>query len=148
MDNYPIERFPGVWRYVHEIIQSGDLTICDVAYDEVADRSPECHNWLRTEDIERFEVDQATIHVSLDLKSKLGIVDDNYHPKGVGENDLLIIASAKVNQRRLVTNEARQDTNLPSNPARYKIPAVCGLAGIDVPTLNFLDLLQESDQPF
>ena len=84
----------------------------------------------------------------MDLKSKLGIVDDNYHPKGVGENDLLIIASAKVNQRRLVTNEARQDTNLPSNPARYKIPAVCGLAGIDVPTLNFLDLLQESDQPF
>ncbi len=70
------------------------------------------------------------------------IEEDNYHGKGVGENDLLIIASAKRNNSILVTNEERQgDATKIKIKAKFKIPAVCNLGEVNIKNINLAELL-------
>ncbi len=84
---------------------------------------------------------------ALAMKASLGIMNDRYHANGVDENDLLIIAAAKEAGCELVTNEAPQPL-LPTLMARYKIPAVCSIASVNVPYLNFLELITRSGRSF
>jgi hypothetical protein len=81
------------------------------------------------------------------MKSALGIANDKYHPNGVDENDLLIIAAAKEDGCELISNEARQPA-LPVVMARYKIPAVCAMPTVKVPCVDFLDVLTRSGKSF
>ena len=81
------------------------------------------------------------------IKRLLGIEEDNYHSKGVGENDLFIIVAAKIEGAQLVSDEGRQ-FKLPDNMAKYKIPAVCDLAEVDVPCIQFIDLIKNSGAIF
>ncbi len=81
------------------------------------------------------------------IKQLLGIEEDKYHKRGVDEEDVLIIATASVEHVELVTNEEVQN-NLPNNPARMKIPAVCGLDEVGVSCINFITLVKESREVF
>ena len=74
------------------------------------------------------------------IKGLLGIVADNYHPKGVGENDILIIATALVYRVELVTEEQRQP-NAPQVLAKRKIPLVWGMPSVAVPCYSFIDYI-------
>jgi Domain of unknown function (DUF4411) len=87
------------------------------------------------------------IQAAMDIKQHVGIQNDQYHPKGVDENDILIIAAAQYHGATLVTNEARQSSSL-KEPTRRKIPAVCDLPGVAVAHKNFLDYLRASEQVF
>ena len=76
------------------------------------------------------------------IKLLLGIVSDNYRA-GVGENDLLIIATARAQRAELVSEERRQN-DLPKERHNYKIPAVCAMAEVSVPCMNFIDFIKRS----
>ena len=81
------------------------------------------------------------------IKGLLGIVADDYHSKGVGENDIFIIATALVHRAELVSDEERQNF-LPTVAAKKKIPAVCGMKDVAVSCINFIEYIKRSGEVF
>jgi hypothetical protein len=145
-DNYPILQFPPLWEWMATQIEERSLVMPSVAFEEVANKSPDCAKWLGNNDIARLEVTNAIVQNAMRIKELLGIDGDNYHPKGVGEYDILIIATARDHGAELVSNEGRQKS--PDLPAKMKIPAVCALKEVDVPCINFLEFIKRSNKVF
>ena len=81
------------------------------------------------------------------IKAMVGVAGDNYHPKGVGENDLIIIATAKDLGVELISDEGRQKAP-PKEPRKMKIPAVCDLPGVSVSCINFIEYIKQSRETF
>lgn len=146
-DNYPITQFPALWDWVAEQITEQQLSISRIAYDEVVIVSPECADWLRQNNILRKDVTNEVITTAMEIKDQLGIQNDNFHPNGVSENDLFIIATAKVSGVQLISDENKQ-TTLPPTLPRYKIPAVCALQSVAVPCINFVEYIKQSNRRF
>lgn len=146
-DNYPIEKFPKLWDWMEQQIGAAEFTIPDVAYDEIEARAPDCHAWLESVGIGVIDTTDESLQFAQATKELLGIVGDKYHANGVGENDLMIIACAKLNDCHLVSNEGLQNS-LPNNMARYKIPAVCKHANVAVPCFDFLQLIKSTQTVF
>ncbi len=145
-DNYPLTQFPGLWDWLAGEIQAQRLSIPTVALEEVGHKSPDCATWLKNQNIRRLPMGNAVLQAAKQIKDEVGIQNDKFHPKGVDENDILIIA-AQYHGATLVTNEARQSSSL-KEPTRRKIPAVCDLPGVAVANKNFLDYIQQSQQVF
>lgn len=141
-DHYPIKQFPPLWVWMEKQIADKQIVMAEVAFDEVTNKSKECKVWLKGTDIIRLPMSNAIRVTASRIKSVLGIQDDNYHPDGVGENDLFIVATAQCHQLHLVSNEAKQP-RLPRDMRRYKIPAVCGLAAVRVPCISFIAYLKD-----
>jgi hypothetical protein len=146
-DNYPIGQFPGLWEWLSKEIAGRRLVIASVALEEVAHKTPECSEWLETCGVKRLEITNSVLQDAQRIKALLGIVGDDYHPKGVGENDILIIAIAREQSAELVSDEERQ-TNVPRLPAKKKIPAVCGMAEVGVQCINFIEYIKRSQEVF
>lgn len=146
-DNYPPGQFPAVWRWLAQEIASQRIVICEVAYHEVERKFVDPFKWLKEQDIEVISMNTDMLAVAASIKSDLEIEGDKYHGKGVGENDILIVASACVEGHELITNEERQRT-LPKVLAKYKIPAVCDLDSVAVPCIAFIDLIKGSGEVF
>ena len=146
-DNYPLTQFPGLWDWLAGEIQAQRLSIPTVALEEVGHKSPDCATWLKNQNIRRLPMGNAVLQAAKQIKDEVGIQNDKFHPKGVDENDILIIASAQYHGATLVTNEARQSSSL-KEPTRRKIPAVCDLPGVAVAHKNFLDYILQSQQIF
>ena len=79
-----------------------------LAFEEVVDKTPDCGEWLRDNNLQLLEMNNAILQVALEIKHLLGIVADAYHAKGVGENDIFIMATARVHGAELVSDEARR----------------------------------------
>lgn len=147
-DNYPIRQFPGLWEWMATQVKEKRVAMPRVAFEEVANKTPECADWLKDNDIELVEINNAILQEAMRIKRLIGIIDDNYHSKGVGENDLLIIATASANYKaELISDEERQAT-LPKEPTKKKIPAVCSMKEVAVPCLNFLEFIKRSNAVF
>jgi hypothetical protein len=146
-DNYPIRQFPGLWEWKAIQIESGSLLIPSVAFEEVEDKTPECADWLKENDIKRLSITNTIIQDAKRIKDLIGIVNDNYHAKGVGENDLFIIATARAHAYHLISDEERQPI-LPTEPRRKKIPAVCAMPEVSVQCINFLEYIKSSNAVF
>lgn len=145
-DNYPVQQFPGLWDWIGDRINDGTITMPSIALGEVHAKAPDCGQWLRDAGLQIHEINNAILQESLRIKGLLRIVNDRYGG-GVGENDILIIATAAVLGKELVTDEAWQPT-LPKNPLNYKIPAVCSLPTVGVTWVNFLDIIKRSGVVF
>lgn len=145
-DNYPPEQFPRLWKWVAEEIESKELQIPRVAFDEVKGKLAECADWLRDTGIEKLVENEDILKFAVTIHSLLGIEGDDYG-NGVGENDILIIASAKISNAELITNEKIQN-NLPINLKNCKIPAVCDFQKVCVPHIDFLRYLKLSGEVF
>lgn len=146
-DNYPLTQFPGLWLWIANQVRTHDLAIPAVALEEVAHIAPECANWLRAAEVLRLPMTAAVVMEAMAVKQEIGVVNDQYHPKGVDENDLFIIAAAKVHNAELITNEARQ-FGAQAETRKYKIPAVCDMPSVGVVHMNFLEFIQKSKQVF
>lgn len=134
-DNYPVRQFPPLWEWM-----AGQI-------EEVENKTSDCAEWLKDNDLERLEVSNVIMQDAMRTKGLLGIVGDKYHANGVGENDLLIIATARAHRAELVSDEKKQIT-LPKEPAKRKIPVVCGMNEVAVLCINFLDYIKRSDEIF
>ena len=146
-DNYPIRQFPGLWGWMAEQFADKHLVMPRVAYDEVNNKAPECSAWLKDVNTELFEITNAIIREALKIKALLGISSGNYHSKGVGENDIFIIATASVNTVGLVSDEGRQP-KLPDIAGKRKIPAVCTMDEVGVQCMSFIEFIKQSEVVF
>lgn len=146
-DNYPEPQFPPLWRWLAQQIEGGQLTIAKVALDEVATKAPDCAQWLKTQQAEVLPMTDAILMDALRIKQLVGVQGEKCHPKGVGENDLFIIATTRAHGAELLTDEERQPA-LPKEPTKRKIPAVCDMAGVSVPCLRFVEYIKRSKVVF
>lgn len=146
-DNYPPAQFPGLWGWLASELRTHELAIPVVALEEVGHKLPECAQWIKNAEVLRLPISEAVLMAAMAIKDAIGVVNDQYHPKGVDENDLFIIAVAKVLGVELITNEGRQFDD-PKDPRKRKIPAVCDMADVSVSNLNFLEYIQKSQQVF
>lgn len=146
-DNYPFTQFPSLWDWLAGEIQAQRLSIPAVALEEVGHKSPDCATWLKNQSIRSLPMSNAVVQAAKQIKDDVGIQNDKYHPKGVDEKDILIIASARYHGTTLVTDEKRQ-FGKQNEPTKRKIPAVCDLPSVQVAHLNFLDYLRQSQQVF
>ncbi len=146
-DNYPIKNFPKLWDWLSIQIGNEDLVIPTVAYQEVHKVSPDCGIWLGQQSISQLQPSSDILHNANRIKGLIGVVDDQYGPTGVGENDLIIITTAKAHGGILISDEKRQSST-PGNPANRKIPAVCDMPQVGVKCINFLEYITSSGAVF
>jgi hypothetical protein len=146
-DNYPMDNFPPLWDWFAEQIDNGLFSIPQVAFEEVSKKLPECGAWLKEKGIQIHALSNAVLKEAALMKRLLGITEDDYHPNGVGENDLIIIATAKISGLQLVSEEGQQ-FRLPDNMKKCKIPAVCGLPEVGVACIQFIELIKTSGAIF
>ncbi len=144
-DNYPPKMFPTVWEWLAESIGKGNIIMLEVALEETSHLSPDCTNWLNNSGITKSKVDNEIIQSANSIKESLQIKNDNFNSRGVGANDILIIAHAKVNGLGLISQESKQLTP-PVTKANYKIPLVCEDHSVDC--LNFLTFLKQTGESF
>lgn len=146
-DNYPLAQFPRLWDWIGSQIGAGLVTLSETAHKEVAFKLPDCGKWLQDQGLTVVVNTPAMLQEASQIKTLLNIVGDNYHADGVGENDLLIIASAKTMGATLVSDERKQPS-LPTDRRRFKIPAVCAHLSSKVPCENFLEYIKSSGESF
>lgn len=146
-DNYPITQFPKLWDWLAAEFAAKSLYLPNAAYGEVGHKVPDCCTWLNGCQCDVVHETNQITQAALNIKQLLGIQNDQYHPDGVDENDVLIIATAKANGHALISNENRQP-NLPLNQKKYKIPAVCTLNGVTVTCSNFVEYMKASGRVF
>lgn len=146
-DNYPPEIFPKLWKWIGTQISAYEIAIPEVVYGEVNDKTPQCTSWLRAQGIQKIQMSGAILQDALRIKHAIGVRGEKYHPKGVGENDLLIIATARAEGSILVTDEEKQ-LNLPKEPTKVKIPAVCSRSDVGVSCECFLEYIKQAQQVF
>jgi predicted nucleic acid-binding protein len=146
-DNYPIQQFPKLWNWMATQIQDKEIAMSVVAVSEVQGKTPDCCTWLKDNDLEQWPVGNNEIQEALRIKDLLGIVGDQYHVNGVGENDIIIISTCRLRGVGLVSDEKRQQV-APSIPAKRKIPSVCGMPTVGVACSNFLDFIKQSGEVF
>lgn len=146
-DNYPAHQFPGLWDWMASQIEGQQIVMPAVAFEEVAHKMPDCGDWLKDNNLEQLPMSNTILVDAMRIKELLGIVGDNYHAKGVGENDILIIATARAHGVELVSDEEKQLTR-PQVISKSKIPAVCDMAGVSVTCINFIEYIKRSEAVF
>lgn len=145
-DNYPLDQFPPVWRWIAGEIAAMRLSMPLVAFEEACNVAPDCGQWLTRAQLTVLPMGNAVAAEANRIKGLLGIVGDRFGA-GVGENDLFIVASAKLQGLELVSNESMQPA-LPRNMLNYKIPAVCSMPTVGVRCYSFLSCVKQSGQVF
>jgi len=142
-DNYPPANphFDSLWQWLAKQIKNKQFGISEKALDEISRKIPECGQWLKDNNIEIYPLTAWALSTAQQIKTFLDIEEENYHAKGVGENDLFIIAIAKEKKTILINNEAQQN-KLPQLKSKYKIPAVCDMPEVNVKCISFIELLK------
>ncbi|MBT4836508.1 MAG: DUF4411 family protein [Methylococcales bacterium] len=141
-DNYPPENphFDSLWEWIGRKISNNQFGISKKALEEVEHKVPKCGEWLKDNNITIYPLTASALLTAQRIKNFLGIEEEKY-TKGVGENDLFIIAIAKETQTISITEEGRQN-NLPNLKSNYKIPAVCNMNEVNVECISFVELLK------
>lgn len=145
-DNYPVAQFPGLWTWMADRVAQGVIRMSEVAVEEVGHKAPECVAWLKEAGLQKMPVTEAIVLEAFRIKGLLDIEEDKYG-SGVDENDLYIIATAKLHACELVTDEAFQPS-ASKQKRNWKIPAVCNMESIQTPWIDFLDYIKRSQTVF
>ena len=145
-DTYPYGQFPGLWDWMADRVAQGLIQMSEVAVDEVGHKVPECVAWLKDAGLQKLSVSEAILLEAMRIKDLLEI-DGEQYGSGVDENDLIIIATAKLHGCELVTNEAFQPA-LNKQKRNWKIPAVCNMETVGVEWVDYLDYLKRTGAVF
>jgi hypothetical protein len=146
-DNYPIRQFPSMWDWIATQVKGEEIVMPVVALDQTEGKAPECAKWLKNNDIKQLQMTNAIVQEAMRIKKLLGIENDKFHPKGVDESDILIVASARIHKSCLVSDEGRQQT-LPEVLTKCKIPTVCAMKEVNVSCINFIEFIKRSNVIF
>jgi hypothetical protein len=142
-DNYPMDNphLRQLWEWFKEKVEEGEFVISKRAYDETVRKvSPEFIEWIKEIEIINDTIDD--LREAQRIKNLLDIDEDEYHVKGVGENDIFIISISKRIDAVLVSNEDQYTR--PIIKKKYKIPNVCRLPEVNVECINFTELLRRN----
>jgi len=140
-DNYPMDNphLKLLWDWFEGKMNSGEFVVSKRAYEEIRNKtSDDFFEWFKDINIIYDRVEDLLV-VQM-IKDLLEIEEDNYHSKGVDENDLFIIVISKRINTVLISEEGRQPS-LPRVKSKYKIPSVCNLPQVNVECINFTELL-------
>ncbi len=146
-DEYPILNFPAFWAWIETRIADESFRISEVALDEVAHKYPECADWMKAKGVRRIGLTDDILAKAAEIKGVLEIEEEAYGA-GVDENDLLIIATAKLEAEILLTQENRQPIDPNRKKRNYKIPAVCEMEEVGVTCQTVRELIKASDEVF
>lgn len=70
--------FPGLWEWMPTQIGEKELVPPRVAFQEVANKTPDCGAWLKDNGLEQLEISNAILQDAVRIKGLLGIVGDKY----------------------------------------------------------------------
>jgi hypothetical protein len=140
---YPTGQFPKFWEWMGERVQDRAFVVPEVALFEAKD----AYDWLKENGVTVLKPNNEALALAVALQQTLGILEHGYSAKGVDENDLIVVATAKVNDVGLVTEEAPQ-LQLPTNKCKFKMPAVCELPEVGVKWKRFNSVLRDSGRVF
>lgn len=146
-DNYPVNSFPRLWEWIADQIHLRQLVISAVAKKEVEQVCPDCANWLKGASIHIEPVSNDILREAMRISHLHGVSNGNYHTKGFDENDAIIMATAKILNGSLLSNEERQP-NIPNDVTKSKIPLACSHSSVSIQCLSFLDYIRSSGATF
>ena len=122
-DNYPQPVFTALWGWISARINAQEITIPQSAFEECKENCPDCHEWLKTQEILCYPITSEIRIAAQAIREELLIDKYGYHAKGVDERDIFIIATAKVHKSTLISNEGLQTSEL-VEIRKAKIPKV------------------------
>ena len=145
--SYPMKIFPSLWNQLAQ--HANDIILIAPIHGEIEPISSADKNlshtekktkyplrtWLNANQFYETPVDDAVNRLSLGMEQKYQIRNSS---RGVGKNDILLIAYAKIMDKTVVTYEAIQ-TQKPGKKYNYKIPLVCKDEGVNC--INFIDMI-------
>lgn len=153
-ETHPIDIFEPLWRKMANMRDS--MALLKPIYDEIdpitsrvnpdgvkksKDQLSKEHGlrmWLEDNNFVSTEIDgDEVFSQSLILGRKYEIREPS---KGVGVNDLTLIAYAQIHKKIVVTLEAKQEPP-PKEKWKHKIPAVCKQERVHC--INFIEMLRE-----
>lgn len=145
--HYPIRIMPSLWE---EIANHRDrIVLIKPIFDEIDPVSPAdkklpqfekddkypLRMWLESNNFDGTAIDDETKRTSLELGK---IYQTDEISKGAGQNDVTLIAYAKIKNKMVVTFEAKQ-RQPPLKKSDYKIPLICEENKVDC--INFIEML-------
>ena len=145
--SHPTDVFPGLWRKLAH--HRTDVVLIKPIFDEIDPISQQDRNkterekadkyplrvWLINNHFTSAPLDESVEKLSLSLEKKYEIRDG---PGGVNENDVKLIAYAKVHDKIIVTEE--KQPNKPKKKYKYKIPLVCNEQSVQC--IDFVEMLR------
>ncbi len=145
--HYPIRIMPSLWEKIANHRDS--IILIKPIFDEIDPVSPtdkklpqtEKDNkyplrmWLEGNNFDGTAIDDETKRTSLELGK---IYQTDEISKGASQNDVTLIAYAKIKNEAVVTFEAKQK-QVPDRKSNYKIPLIC--EENDVECINFIEML-------
>ena len=132
---------PSLWEKIARY--QNDIILIKPIYDQIVSNDSQNRGkdplsiWLGENRFIKTPIDNETKKLSLQLEAKYQITDQS---KGVDQQDLTLIAYAKIENKTVVTLEGKQDQK-PREKRNYKIPLVCREQGI--PCVNFIGMIED-----
>lgn len=125
LKNYPSKQFPSLWRRLNEMVSEKRLFSCREVLRELESSDDECSSWSKANksiflnpELEEFELVTEILDRYPNSIRKVNI------EKGLPAADPFLVASAKVHQYILLTNEKYK-------PNGQKIPNICERYEVD-----------------
>lgn len=148
---YPLMVFPSLWEQLAQC--RNDLVLIKPVFDEIdpvssADTKMPLSKkrekyplrvWMMENHFEATAITDEINAVSLELEKAY---ETNNDPKGANQNDITLIAYAKVEIKTVVTFEENQPQK-PGKKNNYKIPLICDEQGVEC--IKFVTLLERLD---
>lgn len=146
--SYPRHIFPSLWEQIAKC--RSDIILIKPIFNEIepilltdknlpTDKKREKYAlrvWMEENRFESTDINDEIIVVSLALEKEYEISSES---KGAGQNDMMLIAYAKIMRKIVVTFEGEQ-IQKPGKKSNYKIPLICREQVVNC--INFIKLIE------